>query len=113
MRSALRHSATAAAALTLALLALRPARTVTIHPTDALLVTPGATAARVRHLADSLGTARVLSLAGADSLPDAGYVARHFGDARRLHVVGWGLRDDEWRALGSAPASIQIGRAHV
>lgn len=106
MRPLVRHGATAAAALALALLAIRPERSVTIHPADALLVTPGASAARVRHLADSLGTARVLALTGADSLPDAGYVARHFGDASRLHVTGWGLREDEWRALGTAPASL-------
>lgn len=105
MRPALRHAATAVAGMALVLLAVRPERTVTIRPGDALLVTPGASPARARRLADSLGTMRVLSLSGADSLPDAGYVARHFGDARRLHVVGWGLPDAEWRTLGSAPAS--------
>ena len=108
MRPVVRHSATAVAALALALLAIRPERSVTIHPADALLVTPGASTARVRRLADSLGTTRVLALTGADSLPDAGYVARHFlgGDASRLHVAGWGLREDDWNALGTAPASV-------
>jgi hypothetical protein len=88
------------------LLGLRPERFVTVRPGEALLVTAGATAARVRRLADSLRTERVLRLVGADSLPDAGFVARHTGDARRLHVVGWGLDVDEWRALGTAPASV-------
>jgi hypothetical protein len=105
MRAGIRHAAMALAAVALGLLAVRPERRVTIRPTDALLVTPGATAAGVRRLVDSLKPAHVLSLAGADSLPDPGYIARRYGDAR-LHVVGWGLRDDEWRALGSAPASV-------
>ena len=108
MRAAMRHTATAVAGVALALMALRPERTVVIHPSDALLVTPGAEPARVRRLADSLGTARVLTLAGADSLPDAGYIARHFGDASRLHVVGWGLPEAEWQALRVAPASLHL-----
>lgn len=103
-----RRVAMAGAVVSLALLGLRPARTVTVHPADALLVTPGARPADVRRLADSLGVARVLALAGRDSLPDAGYVARHFGDARRLHVVGWGLDASQWRALGSAPAGLHL-----
>ena len=106
MHPALRHCATVIAFGSLALLAIRPERTATIHPTDALLVTPGANPARARRLADSLGTARVIALTGTDSVPDAGYVARHFGDARRLHVAGWGLLDDEWEVLGAAPASL-------
>ncbi len=108
MRAAWRHAATAVAIVALALMALRPERTVAIHGSDALLVTPGAQPARVRRLADSLGTARVLTLAGADSLPDAGYIARHFGDASRLHVAGWGLPEAEWRALRVAPASVHL-----
>jgi hypothetical protein len=101
-----RRAALGGAVLSLALLALRPGRTVPIRPGDAILVTPGAREPDVRRLAESLGVSRVLRLAGRDSLPDAGFVARHFGDARRLHVVGWGLTAAAWRALGSAPAGI-------
>ena len=51
MRPAIRYAATALAAVALGLLAIRPERTVIIHPADALLVTPGAQPARVRRLA--------------------------------------------------------------
>ena len=108
MRTGVRYAATAVACAALALMAWRPERSVIVHPRDALLVTPGAQPARVRRLADSIGTARVLSLTGADSLPDAGFIARHFGDAARLHVVGWGLPTSDWPALRVAAASLHL-----
>ena len=108
MRTGVRYTATAVACAALALMAWRPERTVVIHPRDALLVTPGAQPARVRRLADSIGTARVLALTGADSLPDAGFIARHFGDAARLHVVGWGLPASDWPPLRVAAASLHL-----
>jgi hypothetical protein len=104
--SLVRRAATALAFIALILLGVRPSRTVTVRPADAVLVTPGASDAAVRRLADSIGVERVLRLTGRDSLPDAGYIARHYGDARGLHVVGWGLVEAEWRALGTAPASV-------
>jgi hypothetical protein len=106
VRSLVRPAAAILACLALALIGLRPGRSVTLQPTAALLVTPGVTEAAVRRLADSLGVARVLRLAGRDSLPDAGYVARHYGNARRLHVAGWGLDTHDWQLLGTAPAGV-------
>jgi hypothetical protein len=89
------------AALIVALLALlaigvRPRWHAGVGSTEAVLATPGADAAAVRRLADSLGEAPTL---------DGPRAARRLASLRRLHVVGWGLDPDTWHELDSIPVT--------
>ena len=89
------------AALIVALLALlaigvRPHWRTAVAASEAVLVTPGADAATVRHLADSLGGVPVLDQARA---------VRRLPSLRRVHVVGWGLDPEAWHELDSIPVT--------
>ncbi|HSD30705.1 MAG TPA: hypothetical protein VLB49_02260 [Gemmatimonadales bacterium] len=92
----LRRAASALALLALLVIGLRPHWNRRERVAAAILVTPGADAATVRWLADSLG--------GAPVFHEAADVRRgpRFG---RIHVVGWGLDPDAWHALDSIPVT--------
>jgi hypothetical protein len=92
----LRRAALALALLALLALGLRP-HWNRAEPFDvAILVTPGADAAVVRRLADSLGGVPVLHEAAA---------VRRGPPLGRIHVVGWGLDAEAWHALDSIPVT--------
>lgn len=87
-----RRAALALAVAALLAIGLRPRWSHPATETEAILVTPGADAAAVRHLADSLGGVKVFQEAA--SVP-------RLAAPRRIHVVGWGLDPDAWHALDS------------
>lgn len=91
----LRIAAALVAAASLAAL-VRPPSLPSLAPrTDAaLLVTPGADAAAVDRLHDSLPGLPVLTWP--DSVADLGELRRRLPDLRHLHVSGWGLRESFW-----------------
>lgn len=109
----------AAAALTW--IGLRPERPSAEPLSDALLVTAGATPERVRRLVDSLHPARVFllpsaksKLAGADAIPDAGFLARRNPELSSVQVTGWGLTNAELEDLSGPelhfdPAPVPTG----
>jgi hypothetical protein len=89
------------AALIIALLALlaigaRPHWRTAVAATEVVLATPGADAATVRRLADSLGGVPVLGEARA---------VRRLASLRRVHVVGWGLDPETWHEMDSIPVT--------
>jgi hypothetical protein len=95
------------AALIVALLALlaigvRPRWRTAATATEAVLATPGADAASVRRLADSLGGVPVL---------DEARAVHGLASLRRVHVVGWGLDPETWRELDSIPVSFHPSAA--
>ncbi|HEY6061513.1 MAG TPA: hypothetical protein VIV10_13060 [Gemmatimonadales bacterium] len=92
----LRHAALAVALLALLAIGLRPHWNRRQQVAAAILVTPGADAATVRRLADSLGDVPVLH--------EVADVRRRAGFGR-IHVVGWGLDPDAWHALDSNPVT--------
>ena len=92
----LRRVASALALLSLLAIGLRPHWNRRERVAAAILVTPGADAATVRRLADSLGGVPVFHEA-AD--------VRHGARFGRIHVVGWGLDAETWQALDSIPVS--------
>jgi hypothetical protein len=92
-RRPVRVAATVVALLALLGLGLRPRWPATSPAGVAVLRTPGADAPTARRLADSLGHVPVL--------PNARAVRRD-PSLRVVHIVGWGLDAEEWRALGSA-----------
>jgi len=94
----------AAAALTW--IGLRPERPSAEPLSDALLVTAGATRERVRQLVDSLHPGKVFllpsaksRLAGAEAIPDAGFLARRHPELGSVQVTGWGLTNTELEDL--------------
>lgn len=93
--SVVRHFATAGAMLALAAIGLRPSWPRRVLTGESILVTPGADAAAVRRLVDSLRGATVFT-----SQEDLAASGRRL---RRLHVVGWGLPADQWPELGFRP----------
>jgi hypothetical protein len=92
----LRTAATVIALLALLGVAVRPRWHSTAPAHEGVLVTAGADPATVRRLADSLGRVPVFLEARA---------ARRDPSLRRLHIVGWGLDPEIWRALDSIPVS--------
>jgi len=89
------------AALIVALLALlaigvRPHWRTAVAATDVVLATPGADAASVRRLADSLGGVPVL---------DEARAVRRLPSFGRVHVVGWGLDPETWHEMDSLPVT--------
>lgn len=92
----LRRAAQAVALLALLAIGLRPRWNRPVTLDEAVLVTPGAAAAVVRRLADSLGGVPVLHEAAA---------VRRGSPLARIHVVGWGLDPDAWHALDSIPVT--------
>ncbi len=93
--SAVRLLASAGAILALAAIGLRPSWPRRVLTGDAILVTPGADAAAVQRLVDSLRGATVFT-----SPEDLAPSSRPL---ERVHVVGWGLPTDQWPELGSRP----------
>ena len=89
----LRRVALFVALLALLAIGVRPRWRTAIASTEAVLATPGADAATVRHVADSLG--------GVPVLDDARAVSRLA--SRRVHVVGWGLDPETWHEMDSIP----------
>lgn len=81
-------------------MALRPSWRHSVPGGEAVLVTPGADAALVRRLADSLGGAAVFA--------DPADVPARSASLRRLHVVGWGLEPEQWSELETQAISLAV-----
>lgn len=90
-----RYLATAGAILALAAIGLRPTWPRRALTSESILVTPGADAAAVQRLVDSLPGAAVFT-SPEDLTPSS-------ASSRRLHVIGWGLHTEQWPELGSWP----------
>ena len=91
----LHRAATIVALLALLAIGVRPRWRTAATTTEAVLATPGADAATVRRLADSLGGVPVLDEAR----------AVHGLASLLVHVVGWGLDPETWHELDSIPVS--------
>ncbi len=96
----LRSIAHVVAWLALLGMALRPTWRRSVPGGEAVLVTPGADAALVRRLADSLGGAAIFA--------DPADVPARSASLRRLHVVGWGLEPEQWSELETQAISVAV-----
>lgn len=84
--------------LSLLAVALRPTWRRPVATGEAVLITPGADAAQVRRLVDSLG--------GVPVYTDPNDIPTGPVSVRRLHVVGWGLEPERWAELD--PRAIDV-----
>ena len=127
-RLALRITLSGMAVASLVLMGWQPRWQTPPQPVEAILLTPGARPSRVARLADSLNAVRLYTLsegspapvAGFDveSVPDAGFLARHHPEVVALHVVGEGLPGYALEALRGVqvhahPAPLRPGISFV
>ncbi len=113
-RRGLRLTCSLAALTALALLGLRPHRGSEVNAQSALLLTPGAGGQTLEAFLDGHAARdRLFSLPGvaiapkwkAETIPDLGYLKRHYPAIRHLRVFGNGLAPFELQAL--APIRVE------
>ncbi|MGH7491082.1 MAG: hypothetical protein ACREOO_01675 [bacterium] len=108
----LRLAAGILSVFSLCALAAQPHRLISQGSLEGILITPGAEAPQAQTRLDSLSlTAKIFSLPGTDtstfrgrayqSIPDVGYLERHYPTIGKLHVFGHGLRNYDWMELDS------------